>query len=116
MVEIERLERINRTVKLIPPDKLSDSTIQLRPVKVLFITPSQPLERIAARFIHELPGTVRFILRPTGALNRSGSNLASYLLFEESFCRALIDLGYQDTISRESEVKEFFEPEERAYG
>ena len=116
MVDIERLERINRTVKLIPPDKLSDSTIQLRPVKVLFITPSQPLERIAARFIHELPGTVRFILRPTGALNRSGSNLASYLLFEESFCRALIDLGYQDTISRESEVKEFFEPEERAYG
>jgi len=116
MVDIERMERINRTVKLIPPDKLSDSTIQLRPVKVLFITPSQPLERIAARFIHELPATVRFILRPTGALNRSGSNLASYLLFEESFCRALIDLGYQDTISRESEVKEFFEPDERAYG
>jgi NTE family protein len=117
MVDIERMERINRTVKLIPPDKLSDSAVQLRPVKVLFIAPSQPLERIAARFIHELPGTVRFILRPTGALNRSGSNLASYLLFEESFCRALIDLGYQDTISRESEVKEFFEPPEgRAYG
>ena len=116
MVDIERMERINRTVKLIPPDKLSDSTIQLRAVKVLFIAPSQPLERIAARFINELPATVRFILRPTGALNRSGSNLASYLLFEESFCRALIDLGYQDTISRESEVKEFFEPEETAYG
>jgi NTE family protein len=51
---------------------------------------------------------VRFILKPTGALNRSGSNLASYLLFEESFFRALIDLGYQDTISREGEVREFF--------
>jgi NTE family protein len=117
MVDIERLERINRTVKLIPPDKMSDSALQLRPVKVLFITPSQPLERIAARFIHELPATVRFILRPTGALNRSGSNLASYLLFEESFCRALIDLGYQDTMARETEVREFFAPpEERAYG
>jgi NTE family protein len=117
MVDIERLERINRTVKLIPPDKMSDSALQLRPVKVLFITPSQPLERIAARFIHELPATVRFILRPTGALNRSGSNLASYLLFEESFCRALIDLGYQDTMARETEVRDFFAPpEERAYG
>ena len=112
MVDIERMERINRTVMLIPSEKLSGSALQLRPVKVLFITPSQPIERIAARFIHELPASVRFILRPTGALNRSGSNLASYLLFEESFCRALIDLGYQDTVSREAEVKEFFDTQE----
>ncbi len=111
-VDIERLERINRTVRLIPPDRLSDSAVQLRPVKVLFISPSQPIERIAARFIHELPLTVRFLLKPTGALSRSGSNLASYLLFEESFCRALIDLGYQDTISREAELREFFNPPE----
>jgi NTE family protein len=116
MVDIERLERINRTVKLVPPERLSESGLSLRPVKVLFITPSQPLERIAARFIHELPATVRFILRPTGALNRSGSNLASYLLFEEPFCRALVDLGYEDTMAREAEVRAFFETPEEAYG
>ena len=110
MVDIERLERINRTLRLIPAEALDDA--QLRPVKVLFITPSQPLERIAARFLHELPRTVRFILRPTGALNRSGSNLASYLLFEEPFCRALIDLGYQDTVRREAEVRDFFDTSE----
>ena len=116
MVDIERLERINRTVKLVPPERLSESGVHLRPVKVLYITPSQPIERIAARFIHELPRTVRFILRPTGALNRSGSNLASYLLFEEPFCRALIDLGYEDTMAREAEVRAFFENPEEAYG
>ena len=116
MVDIERLERINRTVSLIPRDRMNDSAVQLRPVKVLFVTPSQPIERIAARFIHELPRSVRFILRPTGALNRSGSNLASYLLFEESFCRALIDLGYQDTAAREPEVKQFFATEEASHG
>ena len=108
-VDLERLERINRTLKLIPAEKLAEANLPLRPVKVLFISPSQPLERIAARFVHELPATVRFILRPTGALNRSGSNLVSYLLFEESFCRTLIDLGYQDTASRETEVRAFFE-------
>jgi NTE family protein len=112
MVDIERLERINRTVKLIPPERLAESNVQLRAVKVLYITPSQPLERIASRFIHELPRTVRFVLRPSGALNRAGSNLASYLLFEEPFCRALIDLGYRDTLAREAEVREFFELEE----
>jgi NTE family protein len=116
-VDIERLERINRTVKLIPAEKLADSAVQLRAVKVLFISPSQPIERIAARFIHELPRTVRFVLRPTGALNRSGSNLASYLLFEEPFCRALIDLGYKDTEARAAEVREFFGVEEnQAHG
>ncbi|HYD56236.1 MAG TPA: patatin-like phospholipase family protein [Burkholderiales bacterium] len=112
MVDIERLERINRTVRLIPRERLSESQVHLRPVEVLFIAPSQPIERIAARFIHELPRSVRFLLRPTGALNRSGSNLASYLLFEPSFCRALIDLGYQDTVEREQDVRRFFNPSE----
>jgi NTE family protein len=107
MVDIERLERINRTLRLIPPESRKDAA--LRPIKVLFVTPSQPLERLAARFIHELPRSVRFLLRPTGALNRSGSNLASYLLFEQSFCRALIDLGYQDAAGREAEVRAFFD-------
>jgi NTE family protein len=117
MVDIERMERINRTVMLIPSEKLSGAALQLRPVKVLFITPSQPIERIAARFIHALPRSVRFILRPTGALNRSGSNLASYLLFEEPFCRALIDLGYEDTAAREPEVRQFFhDSESSAHG
>jgi NTE family protein len=108
-VDLERLERINRTVKLIPPERLAEAGVSLRPVKVLFVSPSQPIERIAARFVHEMPPMVRFVLRPTGAMNRSGSNLASYLLFEAPFCRTLIDLGYQDTISREGEVKAFFD-------
>jgi len=111
-VDLERLERINRTLTLIPPAKLAEANLPLRPVKVLFISPSQPIERIAARFVHELPATVRFVLRPTGAMNRSGSNLVSYLLFEEAFCRTVIDLGYQDTIAREQEVRDFFQDAE----
>ncbi len=109
MVDIERLERINRTLTVVPAEIFALRKIELRPVKVLFISPSHPIERIAARFVHELPPMVRFVLRPTGALNRAGSNLVSYLLFEREFCRALIDLGYQDTTSRAAEVRTFFE-------
>ena len=107
--DIERLERINRTIKLIPYEKLEGAGLPLRPIKVLVISPSQPIERIAARFVRDLPWTMRFLLRGIGAMNRNGSNLASYLLFEGSFCRALIDLGFRDTMERRDEVLEFLD-------
>jgi len=108
--DIELLHRINRTISLIPPEKLREAGLPLRQIKVLVITPSQPLERIAVRHVNELPGTVRFLLRGIGAMNRNGSNLASYLLFERGYCQALIELGYQDTMARRPEVLEFLGP------
>jgi NTE family protein len=106
--DIVRLQRINRTISLIPRERMGEMRSPLRPVEVLVISPSQPLERIAARFVHELPWTVRFLLSGIGAMNRNGSNLASYLLFERGFCSALIELGYRDTLERRKEVLDFF--------
>jgi NTE family protein len=62
---------------------------------------------MAMRHVAELPRTVRCLLRGIGAMNRNGSNLASYLLFESGYCTALIELGYQDTMARRAEVLEF---------
>ena len=107
--DIERVKRINRTISLIPPEQLQGAGLPLRPIKVLVISPSQPIERLVPRFVNELPRTVRFLLRGIGAMNRNGSNLASYLLFEKGYCRALIRLGYEDTMSRRAEVLEFLE-------
>jgi NTE family protein len=106
-VDIETLQRINRTISLIHADSLREAGLPLRPIKVLVVSPSQPIERMVVRHTGELPWTVRFLLRGIGAMNRNGSNLASYLLFEQGYCRALIDLGYQDTMARRGEVLEF---------
>jgi NTE family protein len=105
--DIERLQRINRTISRIATAEQAGG---LRPVKVLVISPSQPIERIAMRFVGELPWTVRFMLRGIGAMNSNGSVLASYLLFERGFTRALIDLGHRDTLARRAEVLEFLDP------
>lgn len=106
-VDIERLQRINRTLACVSPEKAREMGLSLRPIDVLIISPSQPLERIASRHLYELPRTIRFLLRGIGAMNRNGSNLASYLLFERNFCRDVIDLGYQDTLARGPEMLAF---------
>ncbi len=108
-VDIERLQRINKTLQCVAPDKAHELGLKLRPIDVLVMHPSQPIERIAARHVQEFPPAVRFLLRAVGAMNRNGSNLASYLLFEAPFCRALIELGYHDTMARRDEMLAFFE-------
>ncbi len=106
-VDIERLQRINRTISLIPPERLKEAGLSLRRTDVLVMSPSQPIEPMVEDYLKELPWNVRFMLRGVGAMSRSGSNLASYLLFERGFCGALIDLGFRDTLSRRAEVLEF---------
>ena len=106
-VDLERLERINKTVSCVPPDALRKMGLTLHHVDVLVLTPSQPLEEIAVRHVRNLPYAIRFLLRSVGAMRRGGANLASYLLFERGYCNELIQLGYNDTLRRREEVQAF---------
>jgi len=106
-VDLERLERINKTVSCVPEDALRKMGLTLHHVDVLVLTPSQPLDEIAVKHVRSLPWSIRFLLRSLGAMRRGGANLASYLLFEQGYCRELIQLGYQDTLKRREEVEAF---------
>jgi NTE family protein len=106
-VDIERLERINRTVSCSSPEALKKMGLSLHHVDVLVLTPSEPLDQVAVKHMPSLPWTIRFMLRSVGAMRRGGANLASYLLFEQNYCRELIDMGYNDTIKRREEVEAF---------
>lgn len=105
--DLERLQRINRTISAISPDDRQRAGIQLRPVEVLVIAPSIDLGDLAQRYAHYLPRPVRFLLRGIGVKNHSGASLLSYLLFEKTYCRKLISLGYADTMQRKGEVMKF---------
>ncbi|HEY5762783.1 MAG TPA: patatin-like phospholipase family protein [Rhodocyclaceae bacterium] len=108
--DIERLERINQTLSRIPEDLRVENGIRLRPIRALIIQPSERIDRLAARHGRVLPWPVRTLLRGVGAMHRRGGALASYLLFEQPFTRALIEMGYRDTMARRDEVEAFFGP------
>lgn len=107
--DVERLERINRTVRNIPEEVRRSQQMELREVELLKISPSQPLDEIAARHAHELPRNIRALLSGSGALKRGGGTAVSYLLFEQGFCRELMALGYTDAISRRDEISDFLD-------
>ncbi|MBA4141526.1 MAG: patatin-like phospholipase family protein [Nitrosospira sp.] len=106
-VDLERLQRINNTIRMISDEKLKNHDMPLRHVEAMVISPSVEINKIAEQHALALPRAIRIFYRAIGALRRDGSALLSYVLFEEPFCRALIELGYQDTIPRSSEILKF---------
>jgi NTE family protein len=113
-VDLERVKKINDLVAIMPEEMLERAN--LRHVDVLVVSPSQPIDKIAERYASELPWTIRLLLRLVGARQRSGAVLVSYLLTEKKFCRALIDLGYQDALKRRDEIMGFLDLELQGIG
>ncbi len=107
MIDIEQLQRVNDILGRVPPEVMARMGLPLRPIETLVIAPSERLDDIAARHVDALPIGVRTLLGGIGGTRRAGGGLASYLLFEKPFTRALIDLGYRDTLARADDVRAF---------
>ncbi|WP_260961716.1 patatin-like phospholipase family protein [Pseudomonas citri] len=104
--DIELLERLNGFSHLLPDD-VPAHALGATPVDVLVISPSQPIDEIAARHRQELPRALRLFLRGPGATKTSGAGVLSYLLFEAGYCSELIELGRQDALAQREALGRF---------
>lgn len=104
--DVEQAQRVTQTLRELPREVAA--VLPYRSVDVLAIQPTQSLDAIAQAHAHLLPASVRRALGGLGA-GRGGGALASYLLFEPPFVRALIALGEQDAYARKSELLAFFD-------
>ncbi len=106
--DIERLELINQLLELIPEKKRAAAGLDLRPVELVHISPSQAIDDIAVKYINALPLMLRRMMGRSLEVGEGGVSLASYLLFDKNFCRELIKLGYRDAQAQAKELQHFF--------
>ena len=101
--DIERVERVTEMLDTI--QRPADS--HLRPVHILLLQPSQDLAALASDQVMRFPRTLRFLLKGLGVSQKGGSDLLSYLAFEQQYIERLVTLGYEDTRARFEEIREF---------
>ncbi len=113
--DLERLERMNATLSLVPPDRL-ERELGVRQIPALVLRPSQDLGRLASDETARFPAMLRYLLKGIGATGQAGEDLLSYLAFEPVYIRRAMELGHLDTMARRDEIEAFFLDEPRRAG
>lgn len=106
--DIDRSRMINRLLELIPPERLQEAGLDLNPVDILEISPSEPIDEIAMKYLDGLPLILRRLAGASDVDSDANASLASFLLFDPRFCRDLIHLGYRDGQSHARQIERFF--------
>ncbi|OKY26247.1 patatin-like phospholipase family protein [Thalassotalea sp. PP2-459] len=104
--DLERLKRVNKTLSLIPEEK-KIAQEGLKSIETLVINPSHDFNAIAVEHYHQMPISIRLLLRTMGISNDPESSIISYLLFDRTYCHQLIKLGFQDALENETRIREF---------
>jgi NTE family protein len=106
--DVERLERINRTLSVMSTVAYGRLIDPLRRIPVLALRPSRDLGELAADQYARFPMMLRYLLRGIGATDATGWDLLSYLAFQREYAGKLMKLGYDDTRARRADIEAFF--------
>jgi NTE family protein len=105
--DLERIQRVNRTLSLMTPDQLAKEPDGLRQVPILAIRPSRDLGTLASEQFDRFPLMLRHMLKGLGASGKKGWDLLSYLAFDRIYVQMLLDLGRRDALAQREQIAAF---------
>jgi NTE family protein len=104
--DLDHLARMNELVAGGRRD-VGNASEPIRPITPLALAPSEDLALVAQRFAHRMPRLVRYMLEALGTPDAQSADLMSYLLFDATYTRTLVEIGYEDAARRSAELEAF---------
>jgi NTE family protein len=105
--DLERMTRINQLIDAVPPDERTGPLKRMRAIDTMLVVPSRDLRELAYEHRQEMPVPLRILLRGIRGHSKPENRLLSFLLFEQSYTQALIDLGYKDAMAVKDNLLDF---------
>jgi NTE family protein len=105
--DLERMTKINQLIDAVPPDQRSGPVKRMRAIDTMLIVPSRDLRELAYEHRREMPVPLRILLRGIRGHSKPENRLLSFLLFEQAYTRALIELGYKDAMAVKDNLVDF---------
>ena len=103
--DVERLERLNHLLTLVPPDLAKSQN--LRRIELLLLRPSRDLGNLAEGLRPNLPPTFDRVIQAMGGTGEGSQDFLSYLLFDPEYTGLLMELGYEDTLASWGRIERF---------
>ena len=83
------------------------NTKEMKHIDYLIISPSIDLSEITKNCYKDMPFSLRMLFKGIGIKKDKNSDLLSFLLFESSFSKSLMDFGFFDAMNRKDEIRDF---------